>query len=314
MSRVVVVSLVLCAIWLSTAHADERAISAAETPVRSAPFDVAPEIARLHSGDHVCGDDQVQGAWRRVGLPDGRHGFVRDADTQAGPNVPGGPCAPPPAPTPPTASAVGGSVAATDASAAAVSTQSTPVAVQRQEALTPPDGPHLLGVTFELFPVGTLSSTPTNAAASDTRDAFFAVGVAPFFDGALSPYISIGVSPQVIFRVRAEGVSGESLKEFDFRGRLTGRLPLSPKVRAFVRASPAYSLIVVPSPPSTSGRPAAPNPQGFLLDGSVGLEIGVLPNLFVVTDLGYQSGFQSSDAGDFNTSYLHLGAGFAIGL
>ena len=34
------------------ARAEDRA-AAADTPVRSAPFDVAPEIARLHPGDRV---------------------------------------------------------------------------------------------------------------------------------------------------------------------------------------------------------------------------------------------------------------------
>jgi hypothetical protein len=33
-----------------------------------------------------------------------------------------------------------------------------------------------------------------------------------------------------------------------------------------------------------------------------------------VTDLGYQAGFQNGSNGDLHTSYLHLGAGFAIGL
>jgi len=47
---------------------------------------------------------------------------------------------------------------------------------------------------------------------------------------------------------------------------------------------------------------------------AVGTEVAVPPNLFHVTDLEYHAAFQSSSYGDLHTSYLHLGAGFAIGL
>jgi hypothetical protein len=73
--------------WASSARAEGRAIVAPETPVRSAPFDVAPEIARLRAGDKVHAVDPPQGAWRRVALPDGRYGFVREADTQQAQDV-----------------------------------------------------------------------------------------------------------------------------------------------------------------------------------------------------------------------------------
>src|SRR5262245_7426996 len=70
------------ALWTLDARAEDRTVLVPETSVRSAPFDVAPEIARLRAGDRVSADEQAQGTWRRVALPDGRHGFVHDADTQ----------------------------------------------------------------------------------------------------------------------------------------------------------------------------------------------------------------------------------------
>ena len=73
-------------------------------------------------------------------------------------------------------------------------------------------------------------------------------------------------------------------------------------------------MITFPDPPGGSNLVAQPTAKGFLLDFAVGLEIAVLRNLFVVTDLGYQAGFQSNDIGDRHTSYLHVGAGFAVGL
>jgi hypothetical protein len=53
--------------------------------------------------------------------------------------------------------------------------------------------------------------------------------------------------------------------------------------------------------------------------------VELLPKLVLVVDLGYQLGFQSSTVSDatsisdgtkvdFHTSYLHLGAGLAVGL
>ena len=75
--------VVTCAafLWSLNGRADDRVITAPEAPVRSAPFDVAPEVAHLHAGDRVHADDQPQGQWRPVVLPGGRYGFVRAADT-----------------------------------------------------------------------------------------------------------------------------------------------------------------------------------------------------------------------------------------
>jgi hypothetical protein len=89
--------------WSGAARAADGVVSAPEAVVRSAPFEVAPELARLHAGDKVWADDNPSGAWRRVRLPDGRIGLVHDADLQvvaaaapaAGETAP---ATPPPAP------------------------------------------------------------------------------------------------------------------------------------------------------------------------------------------------------------------------
>jgi hypothetical protein len=72
-----------------------------------------------------------------------------------------------------------------------------------------------------------------------------------------------------------------------------------------------HHLAVAAGGTSTASRS---NPQGFLVDFAVGAEVAVLPNFFLVSDLGYQAGFQSSSGYEAHISYLHLGAGFAIGL
>ena len=172
---------------------------------------------------------------------------------------------------------------------------------------------------FELLPVGTLRRTSSSAMQSSNAsvDTVFAVAVAPFVDVALSPYFAIGLSPQVVFRVNGSGANPQSATELDLRARLTGRLPMSPRVRTYGRLSPAYSNVFLPGAPA--GDSSLPDPSGFLVDFAVGIEVALLPNLFGVVDLGYQVGFQSSSASVSSTTfdgtnYLHLGGGLAIGL
>ncbi|HET6281382.1 MAG TPA: SH3 domain-containing protein [Polyangia bacterium] len=68
--------------WSGSAGAGDGVVTAPESIVRTAPFEVAPEVMRLHAGDKVPADNKPIGAWRRVQLADGRVGVVRDADIQ----------------------------------------------------------------------------------------------------------------------------------------------------------------------------------------------------------------------------------------
>jgi len=272
-----------------SSRAATEEVSVPESVVRSAPFDVAPEVARVHLGDRLPADDQPHGSWRRVRLPDGRYGFLRDVDAKTTATLP------------PVASEV--------------ATNSGDPGPTQRPAL--PTGPTLFGVMLETLPVGTLKATTASDSSNASVDSVFALAVAPFLDVPASPYFAVGISPQVIFRVKGDGSPGPSATEFDFRGRLTGRLPMSPKARVYGRLSPAYSVISLPAPPSNAT--SRPDPKGFLLDFSVGTEVALLPDLFIVIDLGYQLGFQSSSTTDGSTTfdgsrYLHVGGGLAVGL
>ena len=231
------------------AGAAEREVTADEAPVRSAPFDVAPEIARVRAGDRLPADDQPQGIWRRVQLQDGRYGFVRDEDVREAPPVPSRRLrrrrrAHLPRQT------------SRRAAAAPAVPAPAPVAQVRAPAPrkdTPKPGPDLLSVVFEILPVGTLKATELTGTTRSNRsiDSAFAVAVATALDFAASPYFAIGVSPKVIFRVKSDGVEGvQSSKEYDFRLRLTARAPLSQNTRIYARLSPGYSIISVPEPPA----------------------------------------------------------------
>src|ERR1022692_888694 len=88
-----VLSLLGVALAAPQSRAADLDLTAPESIVRSAPFEVAPEIARVHAGDKLSCDDQAQGSWRRVQLKDGRRGFIHDADARvaAAPVVPAKP-------------------------------------------------------------------------------------------------------------------------------------------------------------------------------------------------------------------------------
>lgn len=83
---VVLLPLVLLA--PSLARAAEVNVTTPEAAVRTAPFGVAPVLARVHAGDRLSGDADVQPGWLRVQLTDGRSGFLPMADAQLTVNSP----------------------------------------------------------------------------------------------------------------------------------------------------------------------------------------------------------------------------------
>jgi hypothetical protein len=304
MKRIVAVASALGASVLlaGSAPATLDVVTTRETAVRSAPFDVAPEIVRAAPDVHFVGADQAEGAWRRVQLPDGRFGYLHESDVTS-PGNPVNPAVPAPDPHPHSLA-----VAAVPPTAAAPVVTAAPVQ-SSQTAAPSTVGPTLAGVMFSILPVGTLSRTASNV--DDSIDAFFAVAVAVFVDAPVSRHLSLGLSPQAVFRVNGNAPTKSSATELDFRGRITGRMPLSQATAVFARLSPAFSVLSMP-------QGAGPDPKGFLMDVSVGTEVALLPNLFLVVELGYQAGFQTLDAGNGlsfdGTRYLHLGGGLAIGL
>jgi hypothetical protein len=362
----------------AVSRAGDGVVKAAEAGVRSAPFDVAPEIARVHGGDRLLADDQAQGVWRRVRLPDGRYGFVRDADVQVTvaprPTPAPAPAAAPtpgsqnpvaPAPAAPTAKvnvlelslrgapsadapvlkvlpmgtavvaspevkdgwrrvelpegqagfvADAGLASGAPAAAAPAATSVPVVAAQPPAPAEPQLGPTLLGVVFEVMPSGTIATT-VQSQSTVSNDPTLAYGVAPFIDFAMSPYATIGFSPQVIFAVKPQGAPSSSATEYDLRARLTGQLPIVPGAHLYGRLSPAYSVISMPAGTNFS------SPRGFLVDLSVGVEAALVDRLHFVVDVGYQLGSQKGTLGstnggdvDVHTRYLHIGAGFAVAL
>jgi hypothetical protein len=288
-------------------RAAEVDVTAAESVVRRAPFEVAPEVGRVHAGDRMTGNDQPSGEWRFVQLPGGVAGYVHDGDVKVvpvplapGPSAPEPKVSEPPTSPAPSPSAPVAVVAATPASSAVPT---------REDSSLPSVQ---LGVMFEMMPNGSIATS--NGGSDVTTDAAFAVAVAPYLD--VSPgrsYVSLGFSPQILLGVKGTAADAQSATEYDLRARLTLRDPVSPQGTVYLRFSPGYSIVSIPN--LTAGWS---DPKGPVFDFSVGTEVSVGSKLVFVFDLGYQLGFQSasSDAGvtaDFNTRYLHVGVGFAQG-
>ena len=287
--------------------AAEVDVTAPESVVRRAPFDVAPEVGRVHAGDKLTGNDQASGDWRFVQIPGGAAGYLRDADVKVV-------SAPVPSAVPATAG-TGPSIrepAPPPSSRPAVVVVAAPVSVTPAATVGASPPSTQIGVMFEMMPNGSIATG--NGASDTTTDTAFAVAVAPYFDVALgTPYVSLGFSPQILLGVKGNGADAQSSTEYDFRARLTLRDPVSPQETIYFRFSPGYAVVSI-----ANLDPSISNPKGAVLDFATGTEISVGPKLIFVFDLGYQLGFQSTEAAgtsaDFNTRYLHVGVGFALGV
>lgn len=194
-------------------------------------------------------------------------------------------------------------------------------------ASTPPSqfvGRGALGVSLSMLPLGSLSLGGTSpvGAFQGGGDAAAAMAVSPFFEYSLSPYVSVGVSPQVVFNVKGSGDSSAAT-EYDLRARVTFWKGVSPRLVAFARLSPGYSIIALPDAwTSTFAGASLGMDKGWLLGASAGVEYLVSPAAFLVLEGGYQAGFQGAVVTsqgaryelDLATRYPHVSLGFGVTL
>jgi hypothetical protein len=66
------------------ADAETAVVASPAAEVRTAPHDVAPQLATLARGERVSVTDQAASGWRVVTLADGRRGYVEDAHLAVG--------------------------------------------------------------------------------------------------------------------------------------------------------------------------------------------------------------------------------------
>jgi hypothetical protein len=187
-----------------------------------------------------------------------------------------------------------------------------------------PDGRVTVGLTVAALPGGTISIGSVNVTGGAYQgNASVAAGVTPFVDYALTPYVAVGLSPQLLFNVEKENDT-TGATELDLLARLSVQVPAASRLVLFGRFSPGYSIVMLPSstarafPGATAG-----NPHGLVLDVSGGAAYLLSARLFLLFEAGYQLGLQRStivsDAGDeidadYRTIYPHIGLGFGVAL
>ncbi len=267
----------------SMARAADVEVVGGDADVRSAPFAVAPVMARVHAGDKLTGGADAQPGWLHVSLPDGRRGFLLTGQAR----VTGAP--------------------ETDPAAAALSPAPPP---------PPPSsssfGPSLLGFTFELVPDGTLKRSGNGPDMRADLAATSALGL--FLDVPVWRGVQIGASSRVVLKVRGTAAS-DSGTEIDLRARVSGCRPLSSRASVCLRFSPGYAVLALPSSQLPN---QASSPSGLTLDAAAGGQVALLPDLELVFDAGYQWSFlDTSVAGvrvDVRLDSLHAGVGFALRL
>ena len=163
------------------------------------------------------------------------------------------------------------------------------------------------GARVLLLPSGRLEGryeTPFGVITGET-DTAVAGGIGFFLDGALGRYATIGLAPQYLFNVKADG-TGDSTEELDLMARLTLWYPAAERVALCAYLAPGYSVIF----PDTDEGDAA---KGFVFGFGAGAELDLSPRAFVSAEVGYQLGFQAltflGEEVAYRTQYLHLAAG-----
>jgi opacity protein-like surface antigen len=162
----------------------------------------------------------------------------------------------------------------------------------------------------ELLPLG--SGNQTVGDASVSRDTAVAYGISAGFDYAITPYLSIGVSPRLLLNIKPSDQDGGTAdKEIDLRARVVGHVPVAPGLEIYGALLPGYAFVL----PGEDGVDTA---RGFAIAGAAGVTYDVSSKLFLGAELGYQRAFTSADvmtgAGqkvstDLDLSYMHVGIG-----
>jgi hypothetical protein len=163
-----------------------------------------------------------------------------------------------------------------------------------------------IGVQLDLLPAGTLSIDGPNFEDSTDAAAAFAIGGTLDFD--VTPFISIGAAPRLIFNVTNDGADddADAAKQIDLRARVKVHGPVAPKVQAYGFFAPGYSVILSPVEEDD-------DPTGLVVAFGGGLTYDVSSKAYLSAELGYQLGFQSIEVQgttvDVTTDYLHFGFG-----
>ena len=213
---------------------------------------------------------------------------------------------------------IGAAPAARAAGAGAPASADPAPAPAAVETTTPAEAPppaarHRFDVGLSLLPMerGKYSSTPS-LGTTVTSDAAFAYGFALNVNARIIRGLSVGLTPQVIWNVKAK-VSPDQLaspgasKEYDLLLRIAYTQFLAEGISVYAEVLPGYSLLAPP---------AGKSPKGPVVAFGVGVMMDLSERIFASIGGGYQYGFQAitvgSESADTSSRYIRLtlGGGF----
>ena len=165
-----------------------------------------------------------------------------------------------------------------------------------------------LGGSVGVSPVGSMKASSQGVEL--TADTATAYQVNALIDFHLSPAVSLGFAPGVLFNVK--GTTGtDSATVIDLPVRLAIGGLVAPSMRIYGFASPGYAFLMLPS--SNSGG-EVPTPSGFMIGFGGGLQVRVAPKLAITGELGYQYRFTSASQGGIDGSLQVDYLTFALGI
>ena len=174
-----------------------------------------------------------------------------------------------------------------------------------------PESTVWLGGGLGLSPTGTLKAEIPAANFMISGDTATAYGISGLFEARVTPNISIGFAPNLIFNVKGADET-DSATEIDLPLRLAAGADVAPSVRLYGFASPGYSILFPPDGGDVG------NPSGFMIGFGGGAGFLVAPNVMVTGELGYQLRFLSATPRGvevtYKSNYLTLGLGIVAGL
>jgi hypothetical protein len=178
-----------------------------------------------------------------------------------------------------------------------------------------PESTVWLGGGLGLSPSGTLEGEVPAAGVKLSADTATAIGISGIIEARVTPNVSIGFAPNLIFNVKPTN-DNESATEIDLPLRLAVGGDVAPSVRLYGFASPGYSILFLPEQRMSSVDLG--DPSGFMIGFGGGAGFHVAPNVMVTGELGYQFRFLSTTPRGvdvtFKSNYLTLALGVVAGI
>jgi hypothetical protein len=175
---------------------------------------------------------------------------------------------------------------------AAADESATPTAVAESTSVK---HPFELDASFTLSPSGQLASVMGNMQTS--LGTGLAYGIAGHIGYRLNEYLCLGFAPQYLFNIAANTLGATTASEVDLFARVTGSIPLAPKIDLHAYVSPGLSMY-------NNSYGTSP---GFGIAGAVGAAFSITEQLHLLAELGYQTAFfnMTNTAGaDLRTSFV----------